>query len=207
MNDASVHPIGRDTSIYQPAATSDESRTVPAEPSDESGTFLTSSEAASLVGVDSRTIRRWFNSGKIRGKLDGHKLLVQAEDIRKMSGTAGATVDFSPGQPSDVSGIEIVDAEMSGTNRDGLIEKLVNQLVGAASRVSWLESELANKREEIKLLPDLQAKAAELDSARTELDSAKAENNTLKLEIESLRGELEAAKKPWWKKVFGSPDV
>lgn len=189
MNDPAIQPNAEN--LYQPPVSDKESGTVPATPAEGSGTFLTSSEAANLVGVDSRTIRRWFSSGKIKGKLDRHKLLVHADDVRKLAGTTPGTVsDFSPGQAADVSGIEFLeDDQVSGTGRDGLIEKLVNQLVGAASRVSWLESELANTKEEIKLLPDLQARAAELDLARVE-------NDTLKQQIETLRNELEAAKRP-----------
>lgn len=144
---------------------------VPDNPQFEEG-LLSTSEAASLAGVDSRTIRRWFNSGKIRGKLDGHKLLVYEEDTRKLSGTTPGTVDdFSPpdpGQDADVSGTEIVEVDITpdeekpsqartevNPERDRLItiiEGQAHQLKAAGDVIMYLRSQLDEKDDAIKLL-------------------------------------------------------
>lgn len=174
--------------------------------------LLPTSEDATLAGVDSRTIRRWFAAGKIRGKLDGHKLLVYADKIEKLSGTTpGTDDDFSPpdpGQQADMSGAEILDVDVSGTDRDALIEKMMNQLVGAAGRVSWLECELEQQRKELRLLPDLQARASELDQA-------KAENEALKKHIVEIELLLARERNTFWNRFRtwfqgrdqGTPDV
>lgn len=149
------------------------SGTLPVNAPDGSGDdddLLSTSEAASLAGVDSRTIRRWFSSGKIKGKLDGHKLLVYSADVLKMSGTMPGTVeDFNPsdpGQEADMSGAEVVDIEVSPPKEKqaspdvnpererliAIIESQAHQLKAAGDVIVYLRSQLDDKEQEIKLL-------------------------------------------------------
>ncbi len=59
-------------------------------------TYISTSSAAKLASVDSRTIRRWHDSGKVRGQFSKGKLLIAKEDVARLadenqilSGTAG----------------------------------------------------------------------------------------------------------------------
>lgn len=179
---------------------------IPSDENDTSG-YVTTAIAAERLGVDSRTIRRWFSSEKIRGKLESHRLMILASDIERLSKNQQRTLEnFAPdslGHDRDMSGTDFVDVEVSGTDRDALIEKLANQLVAAASRASWLECELQNSKKELLLLPDLQSKAEDLERARQE-------NEALKKHIQEIELNLARERNTWWnqlKRLFKSPDT
>lgn len=163
-------PLAEDTASSIPASGTPTGQ-VPDNTESEEG-LLSTSEAATLAGVDSRTIRRWHSSGKIRGKLDGHKLLVYEDDIDKLSGTTPGTVDdFSPpdpGQEADMSGAQIVEVDVTpeeqnveparpetNPERDRLItiiEGQAHQLKAAGDVIMYLRSQLDEKEDAIKLL-------------------------------------------------------
>lgn len=104
----------------------------PGQPSIEATditTFISTSSAAKLVSVDSRTIRRWHGSGKVRGQFSKGKLLIAKEDVVRFadenqilsgtdettpfgtagtkndieSGTAGTTTDEAAGRPGQIA--------------------------------------------------------------------------------------------------------
>ena len=72
-------------------------------------TYISTSDAARLAGVDSRTIRRWHEQKKIRGQFHKGKLQIAKEDI--LSAQQQPEV-FETGTPGTESG---TTEDMSGT--------------------------------------------------------------------------------------------
>ncbi len=72
-------------------------------------TYISTSSAAKLASVDSRTVRRWHDAGRVRGQFSKGKLLIAKEDIERLTnedpilsgttGTADATVSGASGTP------------------------------------------------------------------------------------------------------------
>lgn len=153
---------------------------------------------------------------------------------------------------SNSSTSEIVDAEVAddsgdlrswlGKERDAvreLVQEMIKpiaqqlqqkdrELQEATYRLGYLQGIMKDQEEQIKLLPDFQARAEEaerlrieISAERTETEQAKERAAILEKELEALKAEKEASakaaqeqvtnlaakvqelEKPWWKKMFG----
>lgn len=162
--------------------------------------------------------------------------------------TSGAVSSNS----SAIGPSEIVDAEVAedsselrswlGKERDAvreLVQEMIKpiaqqlqqkdrELQEATYRLGYLQGVMKDQEEQIKLLPDFQAKAEEAESLRIELSAERTEAEQSKERAAMLEQELETVKaakevetkavqeqlqaltsklqdleKPWWKKMFG----
>ncbi|MBY0552047.1 MAG: hypothetical protein K2W95_32485 [Candidatus Obscuribacterales bacterium] len=163
-----------------------------------------------------------------------------------------ASPGHTAGSISGNSTSEIVDAEVAddstdlrswlGKERDAvreLVQEMITpiaqqlqqkdrELQEATYRLGYLQGVMKDQEEQIKLLPDFQAKAEEAESLRIELSAERTEAEQAKERAAVLEQELESVKaakeveakavqeqlktltsklqdleKPWWKKVFG----
>jgi hypothetical protein len=147
-----------------------------AEPSQPKKLELPISDAAKALGISERTLWRRIDNGEIKSRLKGNKRYVRvpAEKI-----LARFDPDSVSAGPRD-----------SGTVFD--VRELVNQLTGANYRVGYLQGQLSEKEQQLKLLPDLQRQAEETAALREKLEDA-----------EKLIARL---KRPWWKRLFAQDD-
>ncbi|MBA3994813.1 MAG: hypothetical protein C0469_14940 [Cyanobacteria bacterium DS2.3.42] len=107
--------------------------------------------------------------------------------------------------------------------RDEALNEKEKQLQAANWRLGYTEGKLQDQQEQIKLLPDFQARAEKAELLEAEATAAKLRAEELeqaladaerqaKEEIEALKNEKEALtqtvsdlKKPWYKKWFSAP--
>ena len=113
---------------------------------------FTVDEAAALLGVSVKTVRRRLNNGK----LDGYKISgINGPEWRVKT----SAVDNVPGQPvPTVQAMGIVQGTPDKNAETGLDTALVKELLSKLEiltyRTGYLEAQLASRDEEIKLLTD-----------------------------------------------------
>jgi hypothetical protein len=133
-------------------------------------------EAAQALGISERTVWRRIESGELRSRTKNGKRLVKVPIEKTLPSDDTATT------PSDTSKFRQV-----GTVVD--LGTILNELNGANFRVGYLQGQLELKEQQLRLLPDLQFKAAEAIELRER--------------VAHYEAELAYLKKPWWKKLFG----
>lgn len=100
--------------------------------------------------------------------------------------------------------------------RDEALKETQTQLQAANWRLGYTEGKLHDQEEQIKLLPDFQARAEKAEALETEAAAAQARAEELekalaeaerksKEEIEALTQTVSELKKPWYKKWFSAP--
>jgi len=129
-------------------------------------TFISTSEAAKVAGVDSRTIRRWHEQKKVRGQFTKGKLLIALEDLTNSfdepdrftagtSGTheqtAGTPENSDPGQPGQSADIPQAPALVFSDVFDR-IERLSRE----NGELRVLLDEQRRENQELRLLTDSQ---------------------------------------------------
>lgn len=135
--------------------------------------------------------------------------------------------NFDPGVTDDQRPQQEIDDDWIEMNRDRvkvlaeeIVKPLMEKIENQAEVIFEQKRTISEQDRQLRLLPDLQkqaeerAKDAELKHVEAEalkkqieaLETRNVEHEALKKEVDTLRSELEAARKPWWKKVFGSSD-
>lgn len=135
-------------------------------------TFVSTSEAAKLAGVDSRTIRRWHEQKKVRGQFSKGKLLIVKEDLSQVdndaelftSGTSG-TESGTPEQTSETP--EATDPGQPGQSADipqtpavvfsDFLDR-IERLSRENGELKAMLDEQRRENQELKLLTDSQHK-------------------------------------------------
>lgn len=144
---------------------------VSADRSDRRLIEVSVTEAAKRLGTSERTIWRRITRGELKSRSKGSKRFVkipvyipdaQVDNDRQVTVTD---------TPSEVNAV--VD-----------LQALLRELQSATYRVGYLEAQLENSTEQVKLLPDLQAQAAKAEALATR--TAELEN------------ELTELKRSWW---------
>lgn len=132
-------------------------------------------EAAARLGISERTIWRRIDRGELKSKSKGNKRVVKLpvyEPVSEIDSDGHTTLADTPPKVNAV-----VD-----------LQSLLRDLQSANYRIGYLESELRNHQEQVKLLPDLQGKAAQ---------AAALEAKTQQLELE-----LADIKSHWWYRIW-----
>lgn len=128
-------------------------------------------EAAQRLKTTERTIWRRIEMGELKSRSKGNKRLVKLPILEPV-----ASID-SDGHTTFTDTAIQANAVVD-------LKALLHDLQSANYRLGYLESELKNHQDQVKLLPDLMGKAAEAEELR-----AKAEY---------LKAELEQIKATWW---------
>lgn len=139
---------------------------------DQADMSVSVSDAAKLLGITERTVWRRIRQKKLQSRQDHGRTLVRIRHT-----------DMSVAHPDTVT-----DSPVANTASEllGLIADLSSKLEGATYRNGFLEAQLEVAKESMKLLPDLQARAAAAEQLQTE--------------IAKLRAELEMQKRTWWQR-------
>lgn len=147
-------------------------------------------EASQISGKARRYLLSLIHKEKIDGrKNDKGAWMVPLEQIQERF---GSDMNESQEQVQEL-GLEVQDVIQDQVHDHLNIHSLFRELQAATYRNGYLESQLANKEEQLKLLPDLEAKAKNLSTLEEVLQS---KDN----EIEELKSELTILKESKWKR-------
>ena len=162
---------------------------------------LTLEEAAKRLNLSERTVQRRLKQGHIKGyKTTGPR----GPEWRIQLSSSDDTTTSGAQTSEDTTYVEALSSEdMTADNKSQAnlayvqfvefyrdqVEALQEKLEAATYRNGYLEAQLSSAESQLKLLPDLSAKAI-----RTE---------TLEQQIGRLESELVAARRNWWVR-FGS---
>jgi len=164
---------------------------------------MTLDEAAKRLNLSERTVQRHLKHGKLKGfKVTGPRgpewriYVVSSDDMTASSAEATDDTVFSNIDMTDVESVATEDktddrsaltahalAQFTGFYHDQ-IETLQEKLEAATYRNGYLEAQLSNSEQQLKLLPDLSAKATKVE--------------TLEQQIQQLKAELVAERQTWW---------
>lgn len=166
---------------------------------------LTLEDAAKRLNLSERTVQRRLKNGQLKGyKIAGPRgpeWRIQVESCEDTTGLAFATSDDTTFSTDDTTIIETVSTEdmtrdSKATTANAFthfaefyhvqIETLQEKLEAATYRNGYLEAQLSSAESQLKLLPDLSAKATKTE--------------TLEEQVEKLRAELAQAQSSIWSK-------
>lgn len=151
---------------------------------------ITVKEAAKQLGLSAKTIKDRLRKGSLKGfKVDGkfgQRWMVAPTEIgTPYQVVPGPTEEVLPGSTWEALPTDPLPGNtkegVPGTtnlNLDRLLEQLEKkdrELQAAVYRNGYLESQLEVARNEVKLLPDLQSKAAQVETQNEELEELRAE--------------------------------
>lgn len=169
---------------------------------------LTLEQAAKRLNLSERTVQRRLKQGHLRGyKITGPRgpeWRIQLQSCDDTTGPALATSDDTTFSTDDTTDVETVssedmtrDSRMAAVSAYGQfvdfykdqMEVLQEKLEAATYRNGYLEAKLSGAETQLKLLPDLSAKATKTD--------------ILEQQITKLEEELASARRSWWAR-FGA---
>ena len=197
--------------------------------------LLSVKQAAEMLRLDERSVRERLINGQLKGEKKSVGLRekwfvysgsVEAAVAKQQGGFVDTdsfdvndvTIDARPGDDEP----DIVDTsnEQTGTddaaewidlNRDKvkvlaeeIVKPLMEKIEAQAELIFEQKRTISDQDRQLRLLPDLQKQA---ESSQKDVELRHVENEALKKQIGALQAQLEEAKRPWWKKVFGSPEV
>lgn len=197
-----------EATVSEPSAQPVQTESTPSANPEQAG--LTLSEAASVFGVSKHTVRRWIKEGRIEAyKVNGERgpewrvygdhpdqnvdVDLTAEGTFNAPGHSNVTEQPGPST-------ELLMEQME------LIREMKNELEGLTYRNGYLQAQLEVKEEQLKLLPDFEAKREKAESAlrekeelaearSRELETTRTVCTSLEAENQRLQEELERYKK------------
>lgn len=133
------------------------------------------SEAAKRLGTSERTIWRRINRGELRSRSKGNKRLVKIPVfVPEALSTSDGHTTFTD---TPMTANALVD-----------LQAILRDLQSANFRIGFLQAQLENHQDQVKLLPDLQSQVAKAASLEQQL----ADRET----------ELASIKATWWYRVW-----
>lgn len=192
--------------------------------------LLSVKEAAAILRLDERSVRERLINGQLKGEKKSvglrEKWFVYSGSVEAArskdstladAGFTDVTIesepfehDFDPGaaeQPTQ----EETDENWIELNRDRvkvlaeeIVKPLMEKIEQQAEVIFEQKKTLVDQDRQLKLLPDLQKQA---EQRAQEVELRHVENEALKKQAAALQEQLEIARRPWWKKLFESPDV
>ncbi len=145
-------------------------------------------DVADILQVTTRQAHRYSESGRIRTRKAGRRVMFHKEDVESLAADLGVLAQPRPQRPR----ADIVPAgEMLDylRERDRRLEELQQQLTSAAAEVGRLTGLLEGQR---SLLEDA-------EGVRRRLAEIEAERDQLRAELEAAR----ATQLPWWRRLLG----
>lgn len=150
------------------------------------GQGLPLTEAAQILNITRRSALRLIHEGKLAATKDGHgQWLVDRTSIKERlsaKSSASGNVEQVAVHVDDVQGHAWSEGQAAGQQH--LLKELIDKIETLTWRNGYLEAQLSERDQQVKLLPDLQAKA----DASVELQS----------KIESLELQLQEYSSGWW---------
>lgn len=158
---------------------------------------LTLSEAAERFNVSKHTVRRWIKESRI-----------EASKVTGEHGPEWRVYGDQPDQNIEADAVHTVhNNSVEAPYPDmrhlaDVIMDLTERLEMASGRASWLECEMQYKKEELKLLPDLQSKASNLMELEQQLQKKNEETEKLHETLKQLEVQLAKFKRPVLSRVW-----
>lgn len=135
-------------------------------------TFISTAEAGKTAGVDSRTIRRWYEQKKVRGQFSKGRLLIAKEDLLSVAtdgdictpGLSGADPKEPPRTAGTLDGEEpgrtgqTADAPQSPAIVFGDFLDRIERLSRENGELRILLEEQRKENQQLKLLTDIRHK-------------------------------------------------
>lgn len=177
--------------------------------------LVTLEEAAKRLNLSERTIQRRLKLGRLKGhKISGPRGPEWRVDISStvdetneaVATTEDTTIPSPASRPSSedrtghTEGVTVV-MERLASFYEAKIEKLETKLETVVWRNGYLEAQLSDTENQIKLLPDYQSKAAravELEGELSRLEAKAGSADALELEVKRLEAELSSLRRGWW---------
>jgi hypothetical protein len=191
--------------------------------------LLSVKQAAEMLRLDERSVRERLINGQLKGEKRSVGLRekwfvyngsVEAA-ISKQQGFIGDPIGLTDVTVEDMDGSSESDETSSvqafsddaeewvEANRDRVkvlaeefIKPLMDRIESQAEVIFEQKRSIADQERQLKLLPDLQ-KQAEQD--RKDVELRHVENEALKKQVAALQEQMQQLQKPWWKKIFESP--
>jgi len=164
---------------------------------------LTLEEAAKRLNLSERTVQRRLKHGQLLGyKISGPRgpeWRIKVASCEDTTAAHSATSDDTTIACDDTTDVESVSSEDTTRDSNGTaagafvqfvefyrdqVETLQEKLEAATYRNGYLEAQLSSAESQLKLLPDLSAKATKTE--------------TLEQQIAKLELELASARRSWW---------
>lgn len=168
---------------------------------------LTLEEAAKRLNISERTVQRRLKIGQLRGYKvfgpRGPEWRIKIGSCDDTTENFESTSDDSVFAADDTTFVEALSSQDKSTDNDlatrafldtaafyrEQIQSLQEKLEAATYRNGYLEAQLSSAETQLKLLPDLSAKATKTE--------------TMEQQIAKLEGELVLARRSWWAR-FGA---
>lgn len=163
---------------------------------------LSVSQASVMLGIEEQAVIRLLKKGKLCGKKDarGRTWQVDAHCLRAQLETSDKSAQDSIEHIVEDAVQELVVRDYQEVEADGfhtLLEKLEHahhQLHASNFMIGYLQSQLENQAQTLKLLPDLQAQSAK--AAESQREAA-----DLRAQLQKAQEELVKMQRPWWSKL------
>lgn len=170
----------KDNPTQSPETTKDNPVLSVEEVTEDTTEDWTVKEAAEIFNCSEKTVLRKLRSGKLSGyKVQGEKTLewrVRKDNEDKSKLHQESRQDKSV-QDTDRNGILVEEMR-------GKIELLEGRLQAAIYRNGYLEGKLEDREKQVLLLPDLQARAHQVEAKEQEINSLKTELDMYKELVE-----------------------
>lgn len=88
--------------------------------------YMTTGQAAGLIGVSLQTIKNWVRQGRLVGTRVGGRTLVTRTSVQAFFDSLGSTTDAAAGD--DVVAAEAADRELMGSLPGGLVQRVEDLL-------------------------------------------------------------------------------
>ena len=150
---------------------------------------LSIADAARLVGVAERTLRRRIERGTLAAvTVDGRRMIARSELVRAYGPVAGSAPDVSGSEPDTTTPTPPAHAE-------------------TAAELATLRAEVARLRGMLEMSERVETAAqraadkleAKLDEARRESLSLARRIGQVEGERDTIRAQLSAPSRPWWR--------
>lgn len=165
-------------------------------------------EAAEISGKARRYLLSLIHKGKVDGtKDDSGAWMVPLDQIHERFGSVleevQDVVQDKEVEIQDVLQESIQDVVQEQIQDSGLsIHSLFRELQAATYRNGYLESQLAYKNDQLRLLPDFEAKAKEAETIALELSNLETLLASKDSEIEALKSELMTHQESKWRRFM-----
>ncbi|GEM_PF-2707451 len=166
----------------------------------EAADGLTVAQAAVLLGFEQREVKKLIKEGKLcaRRLRSTRGWIIDLECAHSWLQKLGfGPVDPGPAHAGAGTGKDEPALPSQLSEDDGVralwykFDLAVQQLRAASYRIGYLESQVEQYKDQVKLLPDMQAQAARAAAVEKEADD-------LRMRLAEARAELERQRRPWW---------
>ena len=148
--------------------------------------WISVKEAAGILGVHDRTIRRYISDGRLQSMKDGRRILVDKDSLTGLEDSRTENTDIS----------DMID-HIEDHRQDHSVDQITQDIDGV--EVTLLRDQIGRQTEEIQFLRD---RIKELEDQR---NAERERDQTIIMQLTRQAGDLqqalEASRQPWWRRL------